>query len=105
MGLDLDERQLIHQEIVGTGAGIVDGYLAGATKLKPLDSGRGGRLQGVARWQTDPALAMGGAVLRPVRLEHPVGGSGARNREEVAKKVATKSARIAHELPSGDAPP
>jgi len=35
MELDLDERQLIHQEIVGTGAGIVDGYLAGATKPKP----------------------------------------------------------------------
>jgi len=32
MGLDFDERQLIHHEIVGTVAKIVDGYLPGATE-------------------------------------------------------------------------
>ena len=32
MDLDFDHRQLIHQEIVGAVAEIVDGYLEGATK-------------------------------------------------------------------------
>ena len=32
MHLDADDRDLIHQEIVGVVAEIVDSYLAGATK-------------------------------------------------------------------------